>query len=108
MLKIPDLVDADVVFGNIEHLPPYNAIPNEFKSSRNPFAEIATRLFFQGGRLSDFGLTPKPGVDLEKASRAVKATLGSWEPKHEHKEAGVAFMLSEWFDRDEAKATGAA
>ena len=43
-------------------------------------------------------MKPKEGVDTKKALRHVKAVLGSWEPKHEHKEAGVAFLLNEWFD----------
>lgn len=45
-------------------------------------------------------LTAKPGVDAHKALRAIKAVLGSYEPKHEHKEAACAFMLSEWFDKE--------
>jgi len=44
-------------------------------------------------------LTPKDGVDVKKAMRALKAALGSFEPKHEHKMAAVGYMLSQWFDR---------
>ena len=36
--------------------------------------------------------------DTNKAIRHLKAILVSYDPKHEHKEAGVAFLLSEWFE----------
>lgn len=107
MLKIPNLTDAEVVFGDVKHLPPYKDIPDEFKRRSNPFARIASKLFFEGGRMSEFGLTPKDGVDLTQANRALQAVLRSFEPKHEHKAAGAAFMLSEWFDLDPAKAEAA-
>jgi hypothetical protein len=44
---------------------------------------------------------PREGVDPEKAFRAIKATLGSFAPKHQHKEAAVAYMLSCWFAKVE-------
>lgn len=47
-------------------------------------------------------LTARPGVDRDKALVAIKAALGSFEPKHEHKEAGCAFLLHEWFELAEA------
>jgi hypothetical protein len=37
-------------------------------------------------------------VDTTKALRAVAACIGDWGPSHEHKEAGVAYLLSEWFE----------
>lgn len=36
-------------------------------------------------------------VYLEMAWRHVRTILGSWEPKHQHKEATVAYLLSLWF-----------
>lgn len=98
-LPIPEVSDAAVAFPTTVPLPAWNDIPEEFKRRPGtPFNKIVSKLFFQGGRLSDFGLTPKEGVDEHKAMRAIRVCLGSWEPKHEHKEAGVAFMFSEWFD----------
>ena len=29
---------------------------------------------------------------------AIAAILASFEPKHEHKEAGAAYLLSQWFE----------
>jgi hypothetical protein len=98
MLAIPEVSDGDMIFGQNIPLPAWDSIPEEFKGcNATPFNEVVSTLFFEGGRVSDF-LTPKEGVDVSKALRAIKCCLGSFEPKHEHKEAGVAFMLSEWFD----------
>lgn len=41
---------------------------------------------------------PKPGVDQDKAIKAIKALLASWEPRHEHQIAGVVYLFSEWFE----------
>lgn len=101
MLNIPEVSDLQAILGTMLYapLPAWDDIPPEFKSHPGtPFNRIVSTLFFNGGKLSDHGLTPKPGVDQRKAMRAIKACLGSFEPKHEHKEAGVAYMLSEWFD----------
>jgi hypothetical protein len=98
-LPIPEVTDVDMAFPAHPPLPAWDDIPEEFKHlNGTPFNRIVSKLFFQGGRLSDFGLTPKEGVDQIKTMRAIKACLGSFEPKQEHKEAGVAFMFSEWFD----------
>jgi hypothetical protein len=37
------------------------------------------------------------GVDGEKAIRHLKMIQGSFAPKHEHKEAAVAYLASRWF-----------
>ncbi len=99
MLDIPEVSDGNMLFGQNIPLPAWDDIPEKFhRYGGTPFNKIASTLFFEGGRLSDFGLTPKDGVDQDKAMRAIRCCLGSFEPKHEHKEAGVAFMFSEWFD----------
>ncbi len=102
MLQIPEVSDVDIAFPANPPLPAWNDIPEKFRRyNGTPFNKIASTLFFKGGKLSDFGLTPKEGVDVNKAMRAIRCCLGSFEPKHEHKEAGVAFMFSEWFDLKE-------
>jgi len=102
MLEIPEISDIDAAFPVKVPLPKWEDLPKEFRrdwhNGRNKFTEIASTIFYKGGRLSDFGLTPKDGVDILKAQRAIMACLRSFEPKHEHKIAGVGYMLSEWFD----------
>ena len=100
MLTVPEVSDIDAAFPVNPPLPEWDDIPEEFKQWHNDFAKIAAMLFYNGGKLSDHGLTPKGDLDEIKAIRAIRACLGSFEPKHEHKMAGVAYMLSEWFDKN--------
>lgn len=78
-------------------LPPYGSVPDEFKHGHgNKWAELVSRWFFRGlPKGTEF--IPVEGIDKDKALRHVKYCLGSWEPKHEHKEAGVAYLMSLWF-----------
>lgn len=101
MLEIPEVTNAEIAFPTTVPLPAWDDIPEEMRRNwhNDPWCNIVSSIFFNGGKLTDFGLTPKKGVDLDKAMRVIRACLGSWEPSHEHKTAGVAFMLSEWFDR---------
>ncbi len=62
------------------------------------FERVASKIFFRGGKLNDFGLSFKPGVDGIKAMTAVRSLMGSFEPQHEHKIAVVAWALREWCD----------
>jgi hypothetical protein len=90
--------DLDAAFPtNVSRLMPrYEDIPVMFKSSSNEWAQLASMLFFEGGK--GVLLTPRPGINTTTAIRHVRAILASFEPKHEHKEAAVAFLLSKWFE----------
>lgn len=81
-----------------DFLPPYAEIPQEFKDWNGPnkWVRLVNDWFFRGVKLGK--LTPKKGIDAQLALRHVRYCMGSWEPKHEHKEAGCAYLLSLWFD----------
>lgn len=99
MIPVPVLTDASQAFGNVDHLPDYKSIPDEFKNwnGRSKWNTIVTNWFFKGlPKETEF--IPKPGVDGKEALRALNAIMRSWAPKHEHKEAGVAYLMSEWFE----------
>lgn len=99
MIAVPELSGLDVAFGNIKHMPKYETVPEEYKNSRNPYVEFVTGWFFSGKTKDEMQrLVAKKGVDRNKALCAIKAILCSFEPKHEHKEAGAAYLLSQWFD----------
>lgn len=106
MLQVPDgLNKLDVVFGNIKHMPKYDALPEEFQRQTHPCCRSVSMWFFKGAEGAPNGITidgttytAKPGVDPGKALAAIRSVLGSFEPKHEHKIAGCGFMLSEWFE----------
>lgn len=112
MLPIPAVDRVDVTFGNIKHMPKYEAIPDEFKRHNgNAYCKAVSSWFFSGAKGAPGGIEidgvtfkAKDGVDAPKALAAIRAVLGSFEPKHEHKEAACAYMLSEWFDIEKAKA----
>ena len=100
MFPIADISDIDMAFGgagNMDKLmPPYKDIPAQFKQHNGTqWNRLAGEWFFCG--VKNLNLTPREGVDQRKALRHIKTILTSFEPKHEHKEAGVAFLLDQWF-----------
>lgn len=97
-MDVVDVSNLDMVFGTnaMELLPPWSSIPDEFKRGRTKWNKLF-RDWFYGGITSLDGFIPKPGIDKNAALRMIQACMGSWEPKHEHKEAGVAYMFSEFF-----------
>lgn len=99
---MPIKVDAaEMAFGGgpgamAKLLPPYASVPDEFKNDRSPYCKLVSEWFFRG--LDKKRLKVKDGIDESVAWRHMKTIMGSFEPKHEHKEAGVAYLMSQWFD----------
>lgn len=78
-------------------LPKWSEIPEEFKQIHGTkWNDIFSKWFFTG--LRDAVFVPKEGFDRDKALRFIKVHMRSCEPKHEHKEAGVAYMMSQLFE----------
>ena len=78
-------------------MPSYEDIPKEFRIlSDNKWARFTAQWFFEG--VDAKRLVPREGVDRTEALRHCSAILRSFEPKHEHKEAAVAYLLSLWFE----------
>lgn len=111
MLPIPDINRLDMAFGNIKHMPKYDTLPDEFKRFHgNPFSEAVSSWFFSGAKAYPNGIeidgvkfVAKDGVPAGNALAAIRAILGSFEPKHEHKQAACAYLLHEWFDIEKTK-----
>lgn len=107
MLQVPEVDRVSVAFGDPKHMPKYDSLPEQFKDWRhNHYCEAVSSWFYSGAKAHENGIAikdhayiAKPGVEARKALAAIKAVLGSWEPKHEHKIAACGYMLSEWFDR---------
>jgi len=92
---------ADVVFGGRmnELLPQWKDIPEEFRretATAKKWTDVVDTWFFCG--LKNAQWKPKEGINQADALRHLKAIMGSFEPKHEHKTAAVAFLMSKWFD----------
>ena len=102
----PEITDIDVAFPAhaMDWLPAWEDIPSSYKTSDNPWAQQIGRWFFKGPDEAWMTrLEPKEDVDPKKALRVVQACLGSFAPKHEHKIAGVAYMMATWFTDPELK-----
>lgn len=98
MLAIPDVTMIDTVFGGdkaIEIMPKMKDIPADFPG-RKKWAKVKSDWFFLGMKNAKW--TSKAGVDTRKALAAIVTVMRSYAPRQEHKEAAVAFMLSEWFE----------
>lgn len=80
-------------------MPPADQIPDEFcEYDRTEWNKIVSQWFFQG--LSDkTEFVPQKGIDAEAAFRHLRTIQGSFEPKHEYKEAAVAYLMSLWFKK---------
>ncbi len=101
---IPELDAIEIAFpaGALRWMPKYEDIPDEYKDhvgfgdSEYECVTIAN-YWFANGLNEDVEFYPREGVDARKAFDALRATLGSYAPKHEHKIAAVAYMMSCWF-----------
>lgn len=99
------VTDLDIAFaGNVigKVLPPRSEIPEEYRKSSNPACQLAATWFFSG--LKDATFAARDGISTTMAMRQIKACLGSFEPQHEDKEAGVAYLLALFFS--EVRANG--
>ncbi len=96
VFPIQEVRDLDIAFpASVSHLmPAYRDIPTDFEN-RPAWEDLASRWFFSGLKGAVF--LPKEGVDTSKALRHLQCIMGSFEPKHEHKMLGVAYLLSQWF-----------
>lgn len=102
----PFVVDSGI-FGftgdTLAIMPPMKDIPDEFKRwSENPFVRLQSEWFFNG--LKKWPLKVRSGIDQHAALAHLNAIQRSWEPKHEHKVAAVAYLMSLWFEAPDAEA----
>lgn len=93
----PKLDAADMAFSTLRTRPDllHEAELRGF-DRQTPYNKLFSTLFFSGGKLNY-----KKGLDEEFKARAIpyfRAFMSSWEPKHEHKEAICAMLLSELVD----------
>lgn len=99
-IPVPDVDPINAAFGGgaMKILPPMAEIPAEFKrwSGGSKWNKVVSDWFLHG--IENATWTPKTGVDVGKALRALRCCIGSFEPAHEHKEAGCAYLMSQWFE----------
>lgn len=78
-------------------MPAYDAIPEEFKGGGTDWNKFISSWFFTGWP-QDRQLIMRDDVNGELAYLHISTILRSFEPKHEHKEAACAWLLSRWFE----------
>jgi len=96
------LSDVDILFGPKIRtlLPAWEEIPEDFRRERGEakkWTQIVDDWFFDG--ITSLKMTMKEGIDPHEAVRHLKGIMGSYELKHEHKTAGVAYLMSLWFHK---------
>lgn len=89
----------NTAFGTLRGLlPAMHEIPEDFRdmNARTKWHRMQAQWMFNG--LKGDRWTAKPGVDGPTALRHLATIQRSFEPKHEHKVAAVAWLASLWFD----------
>lgn len=99
-MKPADLTAMDQAFPAtvMNLMPDYKDIPEEFRRFRpnDKWQKIFSDFFYYGAE--NINWKAKDGIDRDKAIRHVRTIMGSYEPKHEHKTAACAYLMSLWFD----------
>lgn len=81
----------------VEHLMP---APEDIPEVDDKWTRVV-RTWFYKGLSADAKFYMRDGIDGEKAFRHLSAILRSFQPKHEHKEAAMAYLLSLWCEEVE-------
>lgn len=95
---VQEVSQMDMAFGTtaMSLMPAFADIPDKFKAGDTKWNQLTNDWFFIG--LSKLDIAEKDGIDLKMALRHIKTIMGSFEPPHEHKEAGIAFLMDQWFE----------
>lgn len=96
--QVIDAVDRAFPAHVSKLMPKYDEIPEEFTNFniKNKWQDLFNDWFYCG--LSKLEVKPKPGIDKDVALIHIQTIMRSFEPKHEHKTAACAFLMSEWFE----------
>ena len=94
--SLDTITDLEMAFGTTKLLPPYGVVPEPFKHG-NGYTRLIDCLF-SGQPLPGGEILFRQGFEDPAApaalNRVVIAHLRSYEPKHEHKIAGLGYLVS--------------
>lgn len=91
ILQFPDVTDADMAFGGYPRDWFAEVMKRELPRDYRKWADLMEELFFHGGKVP-----LNESLDKDYVSRGLRmlhAVMGSFEPKHEHKEQVCAQIL---------------
>lgn len=97
-----EISDIDLAFPAraLEFMPPWEEIPEQFKNDRDDsiasYIDFAERWSY-GLLKEDESLVAREGINAEEAGRQLTLIVDSYAPKHEHKIAAMAMLMSQWF-----------
>lgn len=89
---IGSITDPELAFSTERLLPEWKDIPDDFRRG-NIYTKLAEAIFY-GWAMPECVVELFEGIEAEKLNRCVRAHLQSWGPKHEHKIAGVGYMIA--------------
>lgn len=90
-LEFPDVSDIDIAFGAYPHDWFASVMKIESLPEDQKWNDLADSLFYKGGNIPfDESLSEEYQI---KGSRILRAVLGSWAPKHEHKEKVCGLII---------------
>lgn len=95
MMPVPLVSPHDVNFGRGDYLPERPAIPADFFCVENPYNKLLRRWFGGGIRMSE--IMPRMGINQCDGILAIKALLNYNHAPREHRIAGGAYLMSQWF-----------
>jgi len=90
-LEFPEVSDADRAFGGYPKEWFDKTLAIGLKPEDQKWADLMESLFFKGGTIPINQSLPKDYI--RKGGRILRAIMGSFEPKHEHKEVVCALIL---------------
>ena len=79
-------------------IPPWDEIPEKFRNFSSGYEELASHGCFYAVEFRQEVLAD--GIKAELAIRHLTAVARSFEPKHEHKQAAIAFLISLWLKEE--------
>lgn len=98
------VTDLEIAFpaNALDYMPTYDECEAGLSvlsaEERRGWIDLQTTWFFHG--LSpDTEFHMRDGIDGRAAFRHLQVIQGSFAPKHEHKEAAVAYLASRWFEK---------
>jgi hypothetical protein len=96
LLPVPKFTTLDAAFGARGEHYCSRKEGSELERKFRKEAQVADKLFFNGGKLEDYGFAIKEGINKAAVYTALSALLKSFEPSHEAKIGTVARYLNSW------------
>ncbi len=90
--QIASITKPEIAFSTMRLLPEWEEIPEEYRSG-NIYTRLAEALHY-GWPLPECEVELNEGVEASQLNECIRAHLQSFGPKHEHKIAGVGYMIA--------------